>query len=347
MQLVPSPKTLPQYAEKLFDNYRKRVLFQDVTKIKDDLKVNAPLSEIMQMVENMVATQNKLDEVQDCSTSLDFLDSAIEFINSLGAKNQAYKTGLPLLDFVLGGFQPKSVSVIAGRSGMGKTDIAIFLATRLALGNTRVLYLTMEMPRTQIVSRIASRVSNIDSTKIRDGNLSENEYVLINTSLERVSKMPLTFDEQQNLSVQDIASKIKKHKPQVVIIDHLGLMKLDKYKKRWESISDNSVALKKLAMETGVAIIELVQQNSEAEKRADKTANLSDLKGSDGIGNDADTVMFIRADKGGKGDILQGNERVKAYLQIEKNRSGKTGTIGFNWQPQYHKYTLIDNRREL
>ena len=97
-------------------------------------------------------------------------------------------------------------------------------------------------------------------------------------------------------------------------------------------------------METGTAIVELVQQNSEAEKRADKTANLSDLKGSDGIGNDADAVMFIRAEKSGKNDILSGNESVRAYLQIEKNRSGKTGTIQFNWQPQYHKYISIDNR---
>lgn len=344
MQLVPSPRTLPQYTDKLFEVYRKRVLLKDISNIKDDLTINAPLSEIMQTVSNMVTTQNKLDEVQDCSTSLDFLDSVIEFINSLGVKNKSYKTGLQLLDYVLGGFQPKSVSVIAGRSGMGKTDIAIFLATRLAISGTRVLYLTMEMPRTQIMGRITSRVSRIDSTKIRDGNLSDNEKALINISLDKICKIPLIFDEQQNLSVYDISSKIKKHKPQVVFIDHLGLMALDKYKKRWESISDNSVALKKLAMETGVAIVELVQQNSEAEKRADKTANLSDLKGSDGIGNDADTVMFIRADKSGKGDILTGDESVKAYLQIEKNRSGKTGTIGFNWQPQYHTYTMIDSR---
>ena len=115
------------------------------------------------------------------------------------------------------------------------------------------------------MGRITSRVARIDSTKIRDGNLTDNEKALINISLDKICKIPLIFDEQQNLTVYDISSKIKKHKPQVVFIDHLGLMALDKYKKRWESISDNSVALKKLAMETGVAIVELVQQNSEAE----------------------------------------------------------------------------------
>ncbi len=341
---VPSARLLPQYTIKLLQNYRKQLLYKDLEEIKESILINSPFDNIMQDVNNMVAKQEKLNEVQDSTTALDFLDSVVEFINSMTKKNGAHKTGLKLLDYVLGGFMPGSVAVISGRSGMGKSDFAIYLALKLAINKARVLYLTMEMPRTQIVARIVSNVAQIDSVKIRDNLLTQSEYATIATITDKLNNISLILDEQQNLSVNDIAAKVKKYKPDVVVIDHFGLMATDKYKKLWESIAQNSKDIKQLAMATGISVISLVQQGAQAEKRAEKTAYLSDLKGSDAINNDADVVMFIRSDKSGKDEILAGKESFDTTIQIEKNRHGRTGMLKFKWQPQYHKYFPVETR---
>lgn len=344
MELVPAPSLLPQYSALLFDNYRRNTLDYGLEKLSNKLLDGAPTSELMAELNKIITVQEKLDEIQTSTTSLDFLDSIIEYMKHLYTEKQAsYKTGIWLLDYMLAGFRGGEVTALSGRSGMGKSDMAIFLATQLACKGVRVLYLTMEMKRVQIMNRIASRLTKIDSSFLLETDkLGEDKKQAISFSLDKLSNIPLIFDEQQNISVYDVQSKIAKHKPQVVFIDHIGLMAQDKYKKQWESIAETSKALKQIAMKENVALIELVQQNTEVEKRKEKYGKLSDLKGTDAIGNDCDNVMFIYADKGNK--VLSGGMWVDVELQIVKSRNSKTGTIKFHWFPQYHNYKQVEGR---
>ena len=346
MELVPAPSLLPHYADKLFDQYRRRVLLRDLTQMMGDLSQETPTEELLHMLDRSVETQNKLGEIQQ-STSLGMTDSIIEYLNSLyRSEQQPVRTGFDALDQMIGGLAPKSINIISGRSGMGKSDFSIFLAVKLATQGVRVLYLSMEMPRTQIMARIASRVARIDSSRLQKADaLTGNERNTVAILLDRIAKIPLILDEQQGLTVEDVRAKIRKHRPQVVFIDHMQLMAQEnQYRKGWENLAEASRELKRIAMRENIIFVELVQQNADVEKRRDKTPVMSDVKGTDVFTNDADTMMFLQADPFDR--VLQDGDFVDVKLYIRKNRHGKTGMLRFRWQPQYHRYLTISNMEE-
>lgn len=351
MECVPSGSLLTAYTDNLISQYRAHILYTTCEAINQDLLISQDIETIRSATEklqSMISLQHEYDSKSKNSTSLEMLDMVVEHLNFLKSKGseQEHKTGIKLLDYVLGGICSKSVTVISGRSGMGKTDIAVFLAVSLANKGAKVLYLTMEMPRTQLMARIASRITKINSTKLRDRSLSESEFNLVAKAEYEIAGIPLIADEEQNLSVESISQKIKQYKPHIVVIDHLGLMNQEGKRNPWEAVAENSKKIKQLAMKENIAVIELVQQTREVDGRKNKGAFLSDLKGSDCIGNDADTVMFIRADKDDNAGFISGEQYIPAFLQIAKNRHGAVGTIPFNWYPQYHDYIQIDTRKQ-
>lgn len=346
MDLVPAPSLLPHYTAMLMDQYRRRVLSEDLTKLAGALREEVPTEEVLRDLNRAAEVQQKLAQVQK-STSMDMLGSIIEYLNSLyRADEQPIKTGFAPFDKAVGGLPPKSVNIISGRSGMGKSDFAIFLAVKLAVQGVRVLYLSMEMPRTQIMARIASRVAMIDSRKLYDAkSLTPEERNTVSTLLERISKIPLILDEQQALTTADVAAKIRKHRPQVIVVDHMQLMARESnYRQSWENLAETSRAMKRLAMNENVILIELVQQNADIEKRGDKVPKMSDVKGTDCYTNDADNLMFIQAERSQQ-SMSNGNS-VDVKLFIAKNRHGESGFVPFRWQPQYHRYVAISDRGE-
>ena len=346
MDLVPAPSLLPHYTAMLMDQYRRRVLSEDLTRLAGALREEVPTEEVLRDLNRAAEVQQKLAQVQK-STSMDMLGSIIEYLNSLyRADEQPIKTGFAPFDKAVGGLPPKSVNIISGRSGMGKSDFAIFLAVKLAVQGVRVLYLSMEMPRTQIMARIASRVAMIDSRKLYDAkSLTTEERNTVSTLLERISKIPLILDEQQALTTADVAAKIRKHRPQVIVVDHMQLMARESnYRQSWENLAETSRAMKRLAMNENVILIELVQQNADIEKRGDKTPRMSDVKGTDGYTNDADTLMFIQAERSQQ-SMSNGNS-VDVQLFVTKARYAPPGVTAFRWQPQYHRYMAISDRGE-
>ena len=330
----------------LMDQYRRRVLSEDLTKLAGALREEVPTEEVLRDLNRAAEVQQKLAQVQK-STSMDMLGSIIEYLNSLyRADEQPIKTGFAPFDKAVGGLPPKSVNIISGRSGMGKSDFAIFLAVKLAVQGVRVLYLSMEMPRTQIMARIASRVAMIDSRKLYDAkSLTPEERNTVSTLLERISKIPLILDEQQALTTADVAAKIRKHRPQVIVVDHMQLMARESnYRQSWENLAETSRAMKRLAMNENVILIELVQQNADIEKRGDKVPKMSDVKGTDCYTNDADNLMFIQADRS-PGAMGEGDS-VEVQLFVTKARYASPGVTAFRWQPQYHRYMAISDRGE-
>lgn len=346
MDLVPAPSLLPHYTAMLMDQYRRRVLSEDLTKLAGALREEVPTEEVLRDLNRAAEVQQKLAQVQK-STSMDMLGSIIEYLNSLyRADEQPIKTGFAPFDKAVGGLPPKSVNIISGRSGMGKSDFAIFLAVKLAVQGVRVLYLSMEMPRTQIMARIASRVAMIDSRKLYDAkSLTEEERNTVAMLLERISKIPLILDEQQALTTADVAAKIRKHRPQVIVVDHMQLMARESnYRQSWENLAETSRAMKRLAMNENVILIELVQQNADIEKRGDKAPKMSDVKGTDCYTNDSDNLMFIQADRS-PGAMGEGDS-VDVKLFVTKARYAPPGVTAFRWQPQYHRYMAISDRGE-
>lgn len=345
MDVVATGAALPYHAALLFGDYRKRLIADGASKLLTNFEADVSAEELISDLRKMAEVQSKLDEIQGGETSMSMLDSIVEYLNCLySAEKKPMRTGIAGVDYVLGGFHKKRLYAISGRSGMGKSDFSVYVAMQLASKGHKVLYLSMEMTRQEIMGRIASSLAMIDGDILGDPDrCTPDQIAAVSKCLERVSKLPLVLDEQQEITQEDIYRKIRQHHPDVVFIDHIQLMKQDPYKKYWENAFETSKMMKRCAMNENIAIVELVQQNADVEKRKNKAALLSDLKGSDGIGNDADSVIFISAEK--TENPLSGSESFEAKLEIVKNRQGKTGTVPFRWQPQYHRYIQVDTRR--
>jgi len=240
----------------------------------------------------------------------------------------------------VGGLQRKSVYVIAARPGKGKTDWALQMATKISISG-KVVYHTLEMTCDQLMQRIASRVCRVNSIRLRDKQLESEEQVRVTRAMELMAeRCRLRFDEAEQITADVVEEKILRYQPDVVFIDHLGLMDSTGRKNQWEAVADTTHRLKALAKRHNVAIVELVQLN----RRTDSgKTTMGDLYGGSAVEQDADAIFALDVEQ--HEGFLTGDESVDVTVQVLKNRHGGVGDLHFAWQPQYHSYTPVDTTR--
>lgn len=275
-----------------------------------------------------------------------FREAAQEFIAWLRTHEKADEiaTGYSGLDKAMGGFMRGTVAVLAGRPGGGKTDMAINLAMRMGRRGAKVLYFSMEMTNVQLMQRVASSLVGIDSTKVRDKALTDAENAEVEKLLEAFSKADkIHFVQEPRVSVKRIRHYIELVHPDVVVIDHLGLMDRPRIENQNKALGMVSNSLKQLALDRNICVVELVQMNRQIEGRASKKPSLTDLRESGDIEQDADYVMFLLPEDL-KDVELEGNASAMSTMYLEKNRHGRPGVFQFSWQPQFHRFSEIDRR---
>ena len=275
-----------------------------------------------------------------------FREAAQEFIAWLRTREKAdeISTGYSALDKAMGGFMRGTVAVLAGRPGGGKTDMAINLAMRMGRRGARVLYFSMEMTNVQLMQRVASSLVGIDSTKVRDKALTDDENAEVEKLLEAFAKADkIHFVQEPRVSVKRIRHYIELVHPDVVVIDHLGLMDRPRIENQNKALGMVSNSLKQLALDRNICVVELVQMNRQIEGRASKKPSLTDLRESGDIEQDADYVMFLLPEDL-KDMELEGSASAMSTMYLEKNRHGRPGVFQFSWQPQYHRFSEIDRR---
>ena len=250
-------------------------------------------------------------------------------------------TGFPSLDRITYGWQPTDLIILAARPSVGKTAFALNLARSAALHPTKptaVGFFSLEMSSSQLVQRILSAESEIWLEKIARGKLEEHEMKqLYKKGIDKLSKAPIFIDDSAALNIFELRAKCRrlknKHNIGIIIIDYLQLMSgsADRNSNREQEISKISRDLKGLAKELQVPIIALSQLSREVEKRKEgnKVPQLSDLRESGAIEQDADMVMFLyRPDyyeitENEHGDSTKG----ETYVKIAKHRNGSLETI--------------------
>ena len=275
-----------------------------------------------------------------------FREAAQEFIAWLRTHEKADEiaTGYSALDKAMGGFMRGTVAVLAGRPGGGKTDMAINLAMRMGRRGARVLYFSMEMTNVQLMQRVASSLVGIDSTKVRDKALTDAENAEVEKLLETFTKADkIHFVQEPRVSVKRIRHYIELVHPDVVVIDHLGLMDRPRIENQNKALGMVSNSLKQLALDRNICVVELVQMNRQIEGRASKKPSLTDLRESGDIEQDADYVMFLLPEDL-KDVELEGSASAMSTMYLEKNRHGRPGVFQFSWQPQFHRFSEIDRR---
>ncbi len=266
---------------------------------------------------------------------------SIEYMRNRQEDITGIPTGFPSLDKLTYGWQPTDLIILAARPSVGKTAFALNLARSAALHPTKptgVGFFSLEMSSAQLVQRILSAESEIWLEKISRGRLEEHEMKqLYKKGIDRLSKAPIYIDDSAALNIFELRAKCRrlrnKHNVGIIIIDYLQLMSgsADRNSNREQEISKISRDLKSLAKELSIPIIALSQLSREVEKRKEgnKIPQLSDLRESGAIEQDADMVMFLyRPDyyEQNQNEFGESNKG-ETYVKIAKHRNGSLETI--------------------
>ncbi|MCI9485628.1 MAG: replicative DNA helicase [Lachnospiraceae bacterium] len=339
-----------QYATIVYEKAMLRRLIKTSEGIADECYAAAePLDAILEETEKRIFDLLKNRNGGDFTPIRQIVLDTLERIEK-ASRNKSAITGIPTgftdLDQKLSGLQPSDLVLVAARPSMGKTAFVLNIAQHVVLRKdyTTAIF-SLEMSKEQLVNRLFSMESRVDSMALRTGNLSDSDWEKLVESVGVIGNSKLIIDDTPGISVSELRSKCRKFKLEfgldLVIIDYLQLMSGSRRNSdnRQQEISEISRSLKALAREVGAPVIALSQLSRAVESRNDKRPMLSDLRESGAIEQDADVVMFIYRDDYYNKDTENPNI---AEIIIAKQRNGPTGTVNLVWLPDYTKFVNME-----
>jgi replicative DNA helicase len=252
-------------------------------------------------------------------------------------------TGYTKLDELTAGLQKSDLIILAGRPGMGKTAFALNIAKNSAVDtNIPVAIFSLEMSKEQLSFRMLSSEARIDSSRLRRGFITQDDWIRITDAAGFLSQAPIFIDDSPNITVLEIRAKSRRLKMEndigLIIIDYLQLMKgRISAERRDLEISEISRSLKALAKELDIPVLALSQLNRKLEERSDKRPQLADLRESGALEQDADVVAFIYRDELYNKDENNPNKG-KAEIILAKQRNGPTGTALMTFLDTYTRF---------
>tara|TARA_A100001011_G_scaffold399525_1_gene508600 strand:- start:13689 stop:15182 length:1494 start_codon:yes stop_codon:yes gene_type:complete len=264
-------------------------------------------------------------------------------------------SGFNKIDKLTAGWQQSDLVIIAARPGMGKTALALSMASNIAIENKIPLaFFSLEMSSIQLITRMISSETGLDSNKLRTGKLQKHEWEQLNIRVKNLEKAPLYIDDTPSLSIFDLRAKARRLVSQkdvkIIIVDYLQLMTAGgnmKIGNREQEISTISRNLKALAKELSIPVIALSQLSRLVEGRTSKRPLLSDLRESGAIEQDADIVSFIYRPEYYKIDTWDDNDRSstegEAEFIVSKHRNGGLENIRIRFIPSLGKFEDLDN----
>lgn len=348
LNAVPTSANVRHYANIVSEKAVLRRLIKLTEEIENDCYLNKEPVEVI-----MEETEKKMFQLLGQRNSGDFMPIRQVVINTLENIERASKTKRKChgysdrftdLDYKTSGLQNSDFILIAARPSMGKTAFVLNIAQYMAFKKDKaVAIFSLEMSREQLMNRLLSMESKVDSQHLRTGNLKDDEWSKLIESAGMIGESRLMIDDTPGISIGEMRSKCRKYKLEhgldIIIIDYLQLMSgsgKSSSESRQQEISDISRSLKALsARELNVPVVALSQLSRAVEQRTDHRPMLSDLRESGAIEQDADVVMFIYRD-----DYYNKDSENKgiAEIIIAKQRNGPIGTVNLVWLPDYTKF---------
>jgi replicative DNA helicase len=264
-------------------------------------------------------------------------------------------TGFKMLDRLTSGWQKNALIIVAARPAVGKTAFCLNLAMNAAMHSSKpypVAFFSLEMGAGELVKRMLSAVTQVSMDAITKGRMQEHEFIQMTQRMNKLAQASIFLDDQAALNVFELRAKARrlkqKHDIQMIVIDYLQLMQADVNKggNREQEISKISRDLKSLAKELAIPIIALSQLNRGVESRKEsKVPQLSDLRESGAIEQDADMVMFLYRPEyyGINNDEMGQTIEGETHIHVAKNRSGSTDTIKLRFIKEYQKFEDLDD----
>lgn len=351
---VASSAHIEYHAKILAQKYlaRQLISFASVieTKAFDE---TVDVDELMQEAEGSLFELSQKNMRQDYTPIDPVVKQAVEILQKAAA-NKGGLTGIPTgyakLDDYTSGWQRSDLVIIAGRPAMGKTSFALSLAKNIAVDyDTPIAFFSLEMNNVQLVNRLISNVCEIEGKKILNGQLDDEEWKRLDKNVRKLQAAPIYIDDTPGMSIFELRTKarrlVREKGVQVIMIDYLQLMNANgaRFGSRQEEVSTISRSLKGLAKELDIPVLALSQLNRTVEGREGidgKRPQLSDLRESGAIEQDADMVLFVhrpeyyRIFTDEKGNDLHG----KAQIIIAKHRKGGTGDVLLNFRGEFTRF---------
>lgn len=311
------------------------------------------VDELMQEAEGSLFELSQKNMRQDYTQIEPVVKRTIEILQKASANTEGL-TGIPSgytkLDEITAGWQSADLVIIAGRPAMGKTSFALSIAKNIAVDYSEpIAFFSLEMSNVQLVQRLISNTCEIAGNKILSGQLAKDEWERLDKNLSKLTGAPIYVDDTPGLSVFELRTKarrlVREKGVKIIMIDYLQLMNANgmKFGSRQEEVSTISRSLKGLAKELEIPILALSQLNRTVENREGlegKRPQLSDLRESGAIEQDADMVLFVHRPeyyhifKDEKGNNLHG----MAQIIIAKHRKGATGDVLLNFKGEFTRF---------
>lgn len=368
------------YGRSIYDLASRRSLItigEDMVNIAFDAPVDMPPNQQIEDAERRLFELAETGQYEGgfhafadaVGTAVDMASAAFQRDGNLSG----IATGLSQLDARMGGLQPSDLIVLAGRPGMGKTSLATNIAFNIAesyepevqpdgshkAANGGVVgFFSLEMSSEQLATRIIAEQTEISSSKIRRGEINEAEFEKLVGCSQVMHRIPLYIDQTGGISIAQLAARARRLKRQrgldVLVVDYIQLMQGNKKTdNRVQEVTEITTGLKSIAKELSVPVIALSQLSRQVENRDDKRPQLSDLRESGSIEQDADVVMFVyreeyylqnrepNPDDKDYADWYQkmNDARGKADVIISKQRHGPTGTVSLGFQPEFTRFS--------
>jgi replicative DNA helicase len=350
---VPTAANISYYAKIIKEKALLRKLINRTTEIvSQSYSISGDVDEFIDQAERTIFEISE-DRVRPSFYPIkDLIKSSFKTIERLYEKRQlitGVPTGFQRLDELTSGLQPSDLIIIAGRPSMGKTALALNIAQNASVqAAIPAAIFSLEMSKEQLALRMLCSEAKVDAHRLRGGFLSEADWPKLTRAAGSLSEAPLFIDDTPGLSALEMRAKTRRlkieHNLGLVIVDYLQLMRgRARADSREQEISDISRSLKALAKELSIPVIALSQLNRRVEERGDKRPQLSDLRESGAIEQDADVILFLYRE-----EVYNKSEenRGKAEIIIGKQRNGPTDKVDLAFLDKYTRFENLSGLKE-
>lgn len=361
LSIVPTATNVDYYIKSVEDNYLLRNVIDTSTEIatlayENEGEVAEVLDQVEQKIVKLIKTRRS-GEFQSIQDVLVNVQKNLEKLSESKGKITGIPTGWIELDKMTSGLHENQLIIIAARPAMGKTALALNLATNVAINtNKTVAIFSLEMGAEQLANRIISSLGQIEGQKLTNGNLLNNDWKRITEARSQLSNAKLYISDDAGVTVGDVKSKCRRLATSeegldLVIIDHLQLLTMggNYGNNRQAEMTDISRNLKKMAMELNIPVIALAQLSRGVESREDKRPKMSDLRESGSIEQDADIVAMLYRDdyyQSPKDTKEQSPDPSLMELIIGKHRNGPTGKIDLLFRKNTSSFVNFINEEQ-
>ncbi len=344
---VPTAANIEHYAQIIRDDAARRALLSAASEIGESTFDEPDVDKLLDEAEQKIYSISQDKVRQDFVPIKDTLEVTFERLDELSKTRGALRgipTGLQTLDRMLSGLQKENMIVLAARPSVGKSSLAINIAQNAAVNHgIGVALFSLEMGRESIVDRMISVQGDIDNWRITTGNLEPADFEKYGIAAGELAEAPIFIDDTPGQSVLEMRTKARRLMLEMeiglIVVDYLQLVKGRRQESRVQEVSDISQSLKNLARELRVPVLAVSQLSRAVEQRGgEKRPQLSDLRDSGSIEQDADVVIFLyRPDE---------EDRENSRLIIAKHRNGPTGEIDMFFRADRTKFFEV-SREEL